>query len=426
MYLLIKRLLGLLTTFSIMAFSNGIISLVGFITTVKIANTIGREQFGELAYAIVLGGYCITILYFGMEKTLTRDLVQKPSLFNEYLSASIILRLALFLIISPIVGLVMTELVPEQNRLSTAESLIVISFIVSSFHLGPVYDALYKFRIYAAMQLFEKLIYFVSIWIFSIFVINKLTLTSVSIYLLISAITGIVVQYIGLKTFFPLKLGRESFLLAYKILRSNLWVWIAILATLSFGALSKVFLKHMSGNGVLGDYAVAWHIVTLGSLGISQILRIGNPHLSKIFVSDNFQIEKLEFLWKYLLASLSIGLMVGLPAILVPNLLLSLFRPEYESASSSLRILGCYVVFLGVGEVSRQILISIRKEKEVTLSVIVGGLFGLALYWILIPRHGATGASISVLLSHGITLSLCTYFVIKRCGIYQYMARSGR
>ena len=63
-----------------------------FITQIKIANVIGKEKFGLLAYGIALGMYGQTIVCYGMNLTLVRDLIHYPKRFAELVMASLMLR----------------------------------------------------------------------------------------------------------------------------------------------------------------------------------------------------------------------------------------------------------------------------------------------------------------------------------------------
>ena len=71
-----------------------------FITQIKIANVIGKEKFGLLAYGIALGMYGQTIVCYGMNRTLVRDFIHYPNRFAELVMASLLLR-GLLLVLVP-------------------------------------------------------------------------------------------------------------------------------------------------------------------------------------------------------------------------------------------------------------------------------------------------------------------------------------
>ncbi len=89
------------------------------------------------------------------------------------------------------------------------------------------------------------------------------------------------------------------------------------------------------------------------------------------------------------------------------------FEPEFQNAVSSLRILGGYVFILSIGEVARQALISLRMEVQYAGIVTVSGLLGLILYWAFIPNWDAAGASLGILISHGVAIFTFCIFAFK-------------
>ncbi|MCK4825920.1 oligosaccharide flippase family protein, partial [bacterium] len=75
---------------------NFILMGLGFVTRVKIANVLGREGFGLLAYALALGTFGGVVVRFGMDRTLVRDLVHHRDRFGELVAGSLMLRGIMF------------------------------------------------------------------------------------------------------------------------------------------------------------------------------------------------------------------------------------------------------------------------------------------------------------------------------------------
>jgi O-antigen/teichoic acid export membrane protein len=189
-----------------------------------------------------------------------------------------------------------------------------------------------------------------------------------------------------------------------------------LLATLSFGGLSKIVLRNISGDAELGGYAVAWQVVTIGSLLMSQVGQVGNPRLARAVVGDIDVSQRNRFMIRYFLISAAAGAVVGLPAILFPNAILGLFREEYISVAPAMRILGGYAIVIGISQVATQYLVAVRKEAIYLVIVIATGLLGPILFWALIPTWASTGAAAAVLISHstGILLLVFVVFVHMR------------
>ena len=64
---------------------------IGFLTTAQIGKVLGPENFGYYSYILSLGAYGSIIMQYGIDKTLTRDLVHEENKGEQILVASIIL-----------------------------------------------------------------------------------------------------------------------------------------------------------------------------------------------------------------------------------------------------------------------------------------------------------------------------------------------
>jgi hypothetical protein len=107
-----------------------------FVTQIKIANVIGKEGFGLLAYGIALGMYAQTIVRYGMNRTLVRDLVHYPNRFAELVMASQLLRgVVLGLVVA---GLLIWKLLWHPADLTWAVVAVVVAYASKSLDLQPV------------------------------------------------------------------------------------------------------------------------------------------------------------------------------------------------------------------------------------------------------------------------------------------------
>ena len=84
---------------SVLVFVNFLIAGLGFLTKVKIANTLGREAFGLFAYALALGSYGVVIVKFGLDRTFVRDLIHYPRRFGQLVAGNLVLRGLLLVVV---------------------------------------------------------------------------------------------------------------------------------------------------------------------------------------------------------------------------------------------------------------------------------------------------------------------------------------
>jgi O-antigen/teichoic acid export membrane protein len=407
-----RRRRGYLGTFFSLVGINATLAGLSFATTLLVAALLGSKVFGDFSYALVVGAYCSTIAYCGLENTMVRDLVQKPEEHESTISASILLRGALlFLGLVAITGL--NLLAPDDGRLTAAGLLIVFAEGAKALYLAPVYDAWNAMKRHAYYLLAERLLYFTGVWTVLIFFRDRLSLGVLAASIVASTILGLVLQYRWALGRFTLCFTRETVGRGLKILRGNLWIWSAVLATLSIGGLSKILLKQISGSSQLGGYAVAWQVILLSSLLFTQIGRMANPGLSRIVLPSVAIDVRVRFLVKYVLLSTLAAAVFGLPAILFPEAILNAINPEYLGATGTLRLLGVYAIVLGMGQAGAQYLIAIRYERVYSLVVIFTGGLSLILNLALIPSWGSEGAAFAVIFSHGFALFVYAIITVR-------------
>jgi O-antigen/teichoic acid export membrane protein len=380
-----------------------------------LANSLRAEVFGQYSYALAIGGYVLTVAMVGMEQTQVRDLVQFPDRSNEYVSGGFILAAAMLLIAS--LGLLLSNVVlPTDNGLSITGVVLAIVIGAKALDLRPFYDASDRMKLHVSFLTIERFIYLGAVWLVFLFYRSDLSIRTIAILLTVSTLVGLFMQYVWASKKVRFRIDSQALSRSKSILRNNLWIWGALLATLSFGGLSKIVLRNISGDAELGGYAVAWQVVTVGSLLMSQIGQIGNPRLARAVVGDIDVEQRNRFILRYFIVSASAGAIVGLPAILFPHLILELFREEYASVAPAMRILGGYAIVIGISQVATQYLVAVRKEATYLVIVIATGLLAPVLFWALIPNWASTGAAAAVLISHslGILLLVLVVFVHMR------------
>lgn len=409
---LITRRRHLVGTLSTLVGVNAFLAGLSFVTTLVVANQLGTEGFGDLAYAIAVGGYALTFAYVAVDRTLIRDLVQFPNLFDVYTSASIVLRGSMLVLALGGV-LVLESLSRAEHQLGLAGLLIVFAEGFKALYLGPVYDARDEMRRHAFYLLAERLVYFALVWGLIVVARERLSVLAIGVFMAVSTALGFSLQYRWVVPRITLRLDGTAMSRAKTMLRKNLWTWSAVISTLSFGALSKIVMKQTVGSGELGVYAVAWQVVLVSSVLVAQIARIGNPRLAKMVVEERSREDRVRFVLRYGASLATAGAVIGVPAILFPDLLVRVFRPEFSSAAAPLRILGFYVIVLSVGQLAIQYLVAVRRESVYAIVTILSGTLSLVLFIVLIPRWSGVGASVAVVISHGLGIATMLVIVLR-------------
>lgn len=377
-----------------------------FITQIKIANVIGKEKFGLLAYGIALGMYGQTVVNYGMNRTLVRDLIHYPKRFAELVMASLLLRGVLLGLVVSL--LLVWKLVWQPADVSWSIIAVIVAFSLKSLDLQPVYDAWHCMARHAVYNMIQRGLYFIMIWVVILAAPRHLTLVWISFALLITGILYLVLQQkwafrrIDFGTIKPVLTS-----VATDMSRSNCWIWLATIGGLSFGTLNQIILKHYFGSGELGFYAASWQIAAAAMLLLTQVSRVGNPAIARVTRPENNGCKRKRFLLKYSCVMAVTALPVVTPLVLFPGWIMNtIFKPEYTSSPDVLRVMGIYILVFSQGLVASQYVVSAKMEKIYFASVILGGCLSIALCLVLIPRMGSVGAALALLIAHGISMGI--------------------
>lgn len=390
---------------------------LGFVTTIKIANSLGKAMYGELAYALALGAYGEVIVRCGLNRTLIRDLIHDQDRFDVLVLASIAMRVILFVLVA--FGLILWRVAGGGvNTLPWVVVSLVLLKSMLSLDLQPVYDAWHQFKRHAAYALVERCLYFACIWTALLVCPTAFGLGWIALATVIPMVFYLTVQYRW--AFRRILTRMDVFLVtrtALLLLKQNVVMWIATVTALSFTSFNQIVLRHLKGAQELGGYAVAWQLVVVADILVMNISRIGNPAAARITRAGTSALARRRFMAKYIAVMLLAALPMCLPALICPELILRvLFRPEYLSAAPIMRVLGVYVLLLSTGIAASQYIISARMDRTYLASVIVGGIFTIALNLLLIPKMAGLGAALSLIIGHGVSMMFYWIAMILHIG----------
>jgi len=397
-----ERLLNNLFSLVLIQF---VVALVGFVTRVKIANALGRETFGDFAFATAVGVYGLMFIQYGLEKSLVRELVHFPKRFGELLKASLVLKSVLFCVFLLFL-LIAIVLLLHQPGYSWGMVPVILATALTAFQLQGVYDAWREMRRHAIFFMVERCAYFALVWCAILAPFLNLSLGMIGIFLMISVVIGLFFQYhwaLPRIEFAAVEGLRSSTVF---IMRSNFWIWLAVLSGLSIDYLGQIILKLHAGSLELGGYSAALTIAQLGTLFLGQVGRIGLEATARHTLPGKSARERMGFLLKYAALMAAMGFLIGLPCLLFPRYLLTIFRPEYADVAGTLRLFGLYPLFYGPFLAVLQYVISSRMQKTYFTLITAAGLLSIGLNLWLIPQMQSTGAAISIIVSFATALIL--------------------
>ncbi|MHC4691335.1 MAG: oligosaccharide flippase family protein [Planctomycetota bacterium] len=399
---------------SVLVCVNLLVAGLGFITKVKIANILGKAEFGLFAYGIAVASYGATIISFGLNRTLVRDLIHFPKRQGQLVVSSLLLRGFMFFVVA-LTLLIWKFFSPAISDLTWGVVLIIFGQSMLGLELKAVYDSWGKMSRHAVYNFIQRCVYFAAVWLMiilspkslSVFWLGIFTIATVTFYMILQCKWAFNrIDFGGI--------SRSILSATLALAKGNLIMWFSMLGSLSFGIINQIILKFYEGKESLGGYAAAWQIITIATLFLIQVARIGNPATARITKPGIEKTIRIKFLIKYSTVMFLVVFPVCLVTIVFPEMILRLiYKPEYASSAGALRIMGIYMMIYSLGFVAFQYIVSARMDKIYFASAIVGGCLSVVLCFVLIPRFSSLGAALSLLISHGTAMGLYMLAVVN-------------
>lgn len=397
--------LRLASSFVLLNYAQAGLSLV---TTWFLALQFGKEQFGVYALGLVVGGIITIVGSFAEDKTLVRDLISahEPS---AVLIHSTVLRFALTA--TATFGLTLYLL--SEHDLAEAKLLIACGIAGALLAITPRawFDCRQKMSTHALLQFLERFGFASAI--FTLWLFGALSLPTAVFSLFVCRVALLSSQFLLAR-----KLGLSAnvhvdWSAILQLAKGSAPVYVASIGNLLMSHVNQVILATQLGNAQIAAYGLAMQIVAVVLLLQGQVLRLVAPSIAHATL-ENAHKARLKKLLHYCGAALVASCCLTIPMLALSATLLPEVLPnQYLSILLPLRILLCWVTALGPGLIVNQFLICERCSLAYATIAIASGAFSLGLSWVAIPTLGATGAAVSLLVAHSISMLTQFLWLLK-------------
>lgn len=376
---------------------------VGFLVNFYLARTLGAEGYGLVSYGLVIATVVFTVVNFGAERTLVRDIVQREDK-PRVLTASLALRALLGLLVGVLVAAIVLS-----SGASREKALVVMLCTVAAcfWALYPVawFDAHYRMHHQALVTLVERILYGVGI----LAMIRSDSLSeavTVAALLLGTRALSLLAQMLLTRRSVRFDFGGFA-ANAKGLLRGNAYIVAAALANLMISHWNQLSLESRLSLEHLGYYSLAFQLIAVVTLLQNQVLRFFAPRVAELTATGADPFLAARKLSTYMAFGAVVSAGIVLPLLLAaPWLIRSVFGGEYLPALSPLRVLGAWVVFTGAARMINSYLVSLHLDQTFFWSAAIAGVLAVALGWWLIPIQAETGVALSLLISHPVSVAV--------------------
>lgn len=383
---------------------------VGFFISFYLAKRLGPTGFGLYSYGIVIGTIVYSIVNFGAERTLVRDLVQLENK-SQILTASLVLRAVLGFAVLILIALSFPLWVT-----GTPKRIIVMACCAGSvfWALFPTawFDSEYRMHYHAIITFTEKL--FLALLVLLLISHGGVSgAVRVAILFMLTRASSMLVQvvFVGQRTRFDFRMLRPN---ASWLLSINVMIVLAALASLFISHWNQIVLENRIDAEHLGYYALSFQMTAIVTLLQGQMLRIFFPKIATLTkrASDPSRAKNAMIRYSALISGISI--LIVLPLYLgAPLFIAQLFPQSYAASLDPLRILCLWAIFYGAARIINAFLINYRLESVFFWSSLVSGAVAATLGALLIPKYGGVGVALSLLISHPISVLIQAYYVLR-------------
>jgi len=384
---------------------------VSFAVSIWLAKQLGEEAYGVVGYGFALASICGTLVDFGGERTLVRDLTHA-----EDASATMTASVSLRIIMALFVGVLGAWWIGYGTLAEGFRwPLVLCSFSGILFGLSPKgwYDYQYLMGTQAGIMLAEKVLY---------------SIVTVSLVLLFPGPMGVLIVAASLFGSRLASFGAQWWL-AFRsyspktenlkaeiswIFSQNVLVAAAMLGNLVAPHINALLLGHQKGEAAMAHFFLAFQVVAVIQILQQVAARMLVPRIAEV-TSPGIPaaLTRSRFI-RFSIYSLIITLLLVIPLILLAGWLIGQLLPAgFQAAILPLRLLLLSCIAHSIGLIVNHFLICLRYNAHYFATSIGKGIAAIILGWLLIPNYGAVGVALTILLCATLTMAVQCGFAWK-------------
>lgn len=384
---------------------------VPYVSRVLGATGVGIYNYTQsIATYFVLLGAVGTTLYGQREIAYVQDDVKERS--------AIFWQITIFRFMSVFVWCIVYFWLFGNNALYSIEyKILLIEVVATAFDISWFFMGMEKFRLTVIRNTIIKI---AGIMLVFIFVKEADDIPLYTFCMVVPILVGNVSLWFALPKYLTkVKLSCREIL---RHIKPVLILFIPQLAVEVYVVLDKTMLGVLCSNIVeVGFYSSASKIVKLCLAVITSLGTVMLPAMSYAFAKNQTDVIvngiKKSFRFMFLIG---FAILFGLNGI-ATNFVPIFFGAGYDSVISLIIIISPILIIIGISNViGKQYLLPTNQQKLYTLSVITGAIVNGVLNFVLIPTHGAVGASIATVFAEISVTGIQIYAVRKQLSVFKY------
>lgn len=365
-------------------------SVIGFVATVYIAQTLGDAGLGIYSLVIAVVIWLKILGGLGIQEAVRKRL-SEPSRDGPYISTGALLQLGLFLLLAGVLYTVRGPLSAylRGTRVVTVVALfaaaLLFAFVTSvlegqdKVHIAASLDPLDRF-VRSAVQIAALFVGFGLAGLFAGYLVGAI----------IAALVG--VAYINVRFGVPTRDHAES------ITSFAQFSWLTNLSNRAFASMDTLVLGLFVAEGLIGVYEASWNLASILALFSVSIRRAVFPTMSHVAVSEGRK-EAADLLEDALMFSGLLLIPGLLGSVLIGDLLLEVYGAVFVKGHYILVILvAARTVYAYEDQMVNALNAIDRPAVAFRIDLLFTGL-NVGLNLLLVWQYGWVGAAVATFVS---------------------------
>lgn len=376
-----------------------------------VSRTLGVQNIGMYNLSLSVVAYFSILLKLGIDLYGSREVAYGRSKGDKSVRVSFekifqiqllmgIFAIFLFLIFS--YPLANVTKVPYRLLLIQGFGIIATLLDISWLVIG-----LEKFNVIIVRNTLIKVM---SIVLVLIFVKNE---SDLILYTFIIVITNVVASasvWPMMRDFISVKFGVQQF----GLFKPMLVLFLPIVATSLFTQLDTILVGQLSNFDQVSFYAMALSIISIPKILVLSFGAVAMPHVAKKVSTLETKEGNTTLVTSVSIWLLFSGIVLIYTTLYADDIVLFLYGKNFSDSANPLIVLSIMFPFYVVGNIIRtQILIPRKNDKPYTLSILFAAVINVISNILLVPKFGAIGGAIAMVITE-ITIFIIEFlFVIK-------------
>lgn len=371
---------------------------------IYMARALGVESFGYLSYATTFVLYLFNFIDLGLSTYGTREVAKDRSRLSEYvsniLSFKLLLSIAIFSVF--VLGVWLS---PQIFLIKALMIELALLLFISSLATEWAFQGMEKMHMVFASLVTTA---FLQLLLTVIFVKGPQDVLKAPIASLAASIP-ILILFLTILGF-RMKIRSLDVGSIKTYLSSSLAIWAISAFAQVYNSLDIVMLGFFRPPEDVGYFTVARRFVGGSALVIMVLATAVMPHLSAAFVRDKARFHAATV--KFFKIGVFVILSIFLPLIMFAKPIISLMvGAQYAQAAPPLQIMMAALILVMFNVPFSTGLIAAGFEKSVLKQAFSSAALSIVSNFILMPKYGMIGASVSFVLAESLALIwiLCLY-----------------